>query len=268
MPRLLYDIFWSHFCEKARWCLDHKGLKYEVVRVNPFTRREVRDLGKPGDVPVLEDGDAIIEGSDRIAAYLETTYPDPPLLPADPARRAEALEIERRCDDLLGPDARRVGYQVALQNPALLEGTLLWSRAPKRWLNAPLLWAIEPRLRRKFAIYPSQVQESRRRLPVLLRDLQGRLAGGRRFLAGDRLTLADIAAAALMDPLEIVPEFVRDPAFAPLFEWKRRLAREHRRRQRVPWLAGPPPPGYPLLESAAPGRPGSTARPAPPSLKA
>ena len=103
-------------------------------------------------------------------------------------------------------------------------------------------------LRRKFSIFENEVEDSRGRLRALLLDLQARLAG-RRFLVGERPTLADIAAASLMDPLEIVPEFVRDPAFAPLFDWKRRLAREHHRAQRSPWLAGPPPPGYPRLES-------------------
>jgi len=252
MPRLLYDIFWSHFCEKARFCLDFKRLPFTLVRVNPFTRKEVRELGRRGEVPVLEDGDTVIEGSSRIAAYLETICPEPPLLPADKAGRAEVLAIEKQCDEILGPDARRVAYDVALEHTSLLEGTILYSRAPKRWANDLLLRIVEPRLRRKFSIHRFQVEDSRRRLPVLLRELQTRLKG-RRFLVGDRLTLADIAAASLMDPLEIVPEFVRDPAWAPLFEWKRRLAAQHGRRQRTPWLSGAPPPGFPRLEAETRG---------------
>jgi glutathione S-transferase len=247
MALQLYEIFWSHYCEKSRWCLDYKRLPFTRVRVNPLTRRQARALGARGNVPVLRDGDRVVEGSDAIAAYLEATYPEPALLPADPGEKARALAIQKECDDLLGPDARRVGYQVALENAALMEGTLLYSRPPKRWLNGPLLRFIEPRLRRKFSVHPPEVEESRRRLRAFLDGLQSRLAG-RRFLVGERLTLADIAAVSLMDPLEIVPEFVRDHSFAPLFEWKRRLAREHRRPQRTPWLAGPPPPGYPRLE--------------------
>src|SRR6267143_4158989 len=64
VERLLYDIFWSHYCEKARFCLDFKRLPYTLVRVNPFTRRQVIDLGARGDVPVLNDGDRVIAGSD------------------------------------------------------------------------------------------------------------------------------------------------------------------------------------------------------------
>jgi glutathione S-transferase len=248
---VLYDIFWSHFCEKARFCLDYKRLPHTIVPVNPFTRREVIVLGARGDVPVLEDGARVIVGSGAIAAHLEETRPDPPLLPRDPASRAAVLALQTKCDEGLGPDARRVAYQVALENPGLLLGTLLWTRAPKRWLNPLFLRILEPRLRRKFRIFPRELQESRERLRTFLPELQSAIARTG-FLVGDALTLADIAAVSLLDPLEIVPEFVRDPALAPLLEWKRRLAGGHRRRQRTPWLSGAPPPGYPRLPGAVP----------------
>ena len=246
MALFLYDIFWSHFCEKARFCLDFKRLPYTLVRVNPFTRRQVIDLGARGDVPVLKDGDRVIAGSDTIAAHLEERHPDRPLLPRDPVQRAEVLAIEKTCDEWLGPDARRVAYQVALDNPAMLLGTILWRRPPKRWLNGLMLRLVEPRLRRKFKIQPKELEESRRRLGDFLPDLQTRVARAG-FLVGDRLTLADITAVSLMDPLEIVPEFVRDPGLLPLFSWKRHLAGAHGRRQRIPWISGDPPAGYPRL---------------------
>jgi len=246
MALVLYDIFWSHFCEKARFCLEFKGLPHTIVAVNPFTRREVIDLGLRGDVPVLKDGARVIAGSGAIASHLEETHPDPPLLPRETRARESVLALQTKCDEWLGPDARRVAYEVALENPTLLLGTILWTRPPKRWLNPLLLRLVEPRVRRKFKIFPRELQESRERLRRLLGELLAAIAPTG-FLVGDRMTLADIAAASLLDPLEIVPEFVRDPAHAPLFAWKRRLARLHGRRQRTPWLSGAPPPGYPRL---------------------
>jgi glutathione S-transferase len=252
MAIVLYEIFWSHYCEKARFCLDIKRLTYRIVAVNPFTRRQAVRLGTRGDVPILVDGGRVIAGSNAIAAHLEEAYPDPPLLPRDAARRAEVLALESECDQWLGPDARRVAYDVALQNRDLLLGTLLWMRPPARWLNGAFLRLLEPRLRRKFRIHPRETAESRERLRRLLAGLQSRLAAGP-YLVGQTMTLADIAAVALLDPLEIVPEFVRDRAYAPLFSWKRDLARAHGRRQRAPWLSGPPPPGYPLPALPPPG---------------
>ena len=166
-----------------------------------------------------------------------------------PAGPPEVLALERKCDEWLGPDARRVGYQVALLNPALFLGTLLWSKPPLRWLNGIMLRILEPRLRRKFRVHPRETEESRQRLRLFLPELQSRVAVGG-HLVGGSLTLADIAAVSLLDPLEIVPEFVRDQAYGPLFAWKRGLARAHRRRQRTPWLSGDPPPGYALEQGA------------------
>jgi len=246
MEIVLYDIFWSHFCEKARFCLDFKRLPYTIVRVNPFTRREVIDLGERGDVPVLRDGSKVIAGSAEIAAHLDAIRPDPALVPRQAPARETVLALQTKCDEWLGPDARRVAYQVALENPALLVGTILWERPPKSWLNPLMLRLAEPRVRRKFRILPRELQESRERLRLFLTELQTAI-GRTGFLSGDGMTLADITAVSLLDPLEIVPEFVRDRTFAPLFEWKRTLAAAHRRRRRTPWLSGPPPPGYPRL---------------------
>ena len=240
----MYEISWSHFCEKARFCLDVKRLPFTMVRVNPFTRSQVRRLGKRGTVPVLTDGARVVDGSDAIARYLDEAYPDPPLLPADPDQRAEAEALAARCDLELGPDARRVAYDVAFAHPGLFEGTLTFRREPWRRVNPIFLHLLEPRLRRLFKIFPDDLEASRRRLRSLLSDLEKRLEG-RDHLVGDCLTLADITAVSLLDPLELVPEFVRDRQFAPIFAWKRRLARSHNRRQRASWLDGPPPIGDP-----------------------
>ena len=247
MPIVLYEISWSHFCEKARFCLDFKRLPYRIEAVNPFTRRQAIRAGGRGHVPALRDGERLVEGSNAIAAYLEKDYPELPLLPGDASGRSEVLALEGRCDEWLGPDARRVAYQVAFENPTLFLGTLLWSRPPGSWINGLMLRLLEPRLRRKFKVHPMEIAESRRRLRLVLAELQSRVAAGP-YLVGGALTLADIAAISLLDPLEIVPEFVRDQAYASLFAWKRGLARAHGRRQRTPWLSGDPPPGYPLVD--------------------
>jgi glutathione S-transferase len=231
MALVLYEIAWSHFCEKARWCLDFKGVPYTRVAINPYTRRQVTALGSSGTVPVLVDEGRVIEGSAAIAAHLEVANPEPPLLPADPSARADVLAIQERCDEELGPDSRRLAYARALANPNLLRGTLLWSRAPGRWINGVMLRMIEPRLRRRFGIYPDEVERSRGRVRALLDDLQERLSRGP-FLVGETLTLADITAVSLMGPLAMIPEFAGDSHFAPILNWRRRAADAHHLPQR------------------------------------
>ena len=34
---ILYEIPWSHYCEKARFCLDYQGLAYRRIAVSPAT---------------------------------------------------------------------------------------------------------------------------------------------------------------------------------------------------------------------------------------
>jgi glutathione S-transferase len=49
--------------------------------------KELLDLNPYGKVPVLVDGPAVIYESAIINEYLEEKYPEPPLMPKDPARR-------------------------------------------------------------------------------------------------------------------------------------------------------------------------------------
>ena len=91
MAIVLYEISWSHFCEKARFCLDFKRLPYRIEAVNPFTRRQAIRAGGRGHVPVLRDGGRLVEGSNAIAAYLEEVCPEPPLLPGDASGRSEVV---------------------------------------------------------------------------------------------------------------------------------------------------------------------------------
>jgi glutathione S-transferase len=51
--------------------------------------RRVIEVSGQGVVPVIEDDGTIVAASTAILRHLEERYPDPPLFPRDPARRAE-----------------------------------------------------------------------------------------------------------------------------------------------------------------------------------
>jgi glutathione S-transferase len=95
----LYDNAFSPFARKVRLVLDTKGLAYEAFdALMPEARARLADANRRVEVPVLEDGDVSVVNSSDIVAYLEHRYPEPPVLPADPALRVKARLWERRAD--------------------------------------------------------------------------------------------------------------------------------------------------------------------------
>src|SRR5207253_6210405 len=93
----LYDADGCPYCARVRIVLAEKGLEYETVGIDlenrPAWLYEKNPLGK---VPVVEEDGLVLPESAVIMEYLEERYPEPPLLPADPAERALVrLRIER-----------------------------------------------------------------------------------------------------------------------------------------------------------------------------
>jgi glutathione S-transferase len=88
----LYRIPFSTNVERVALALAHKSLDVESVWIDPNDRSEVERVSGQPLVPVLEHDGSVVVDSMEIVAYLEELQPDPPLYPADPARRAE-LEI-------------------------------------------------------------------------------------------------------------------------------------------------------------------------------
>jgi glutathione S-transferase len=85
----LYRIPFSTNVERVTLALAHKRLAYESEWIEPGDRSAVRAISGQDLVPVLVDGDAVIADSTRILEHLEDRFPEPPLYPRDPARRAE-----------------------------------------------------------------------------------------------------------------------------------------------------------------------------------
>ena len=86
----LYRFPWSTNVERVALVLAHKGLEVEDVAVDPDDRASVREVSGQDLVPVLVDDDGtVVADSTAIMEHLEERYPDPPVYPEDPARRAE-----------------------------------------------------------------------------------------------------------------------------------------------------------------------------------
>lgn len=73
------ELLFSPHCWKTRMSIAHKGLDYETI-ATPFTKVATVEGGENRKVPVIRDGDTVVEESFEIAKYLERTYPDAPSL--------------------------------------------------------------------------------------------------------------------------------------------------------------------------------------------
>lgn len=249
-PLRLYTFSVSHFSEKIRWMLDVSAIRYTEVRWTPFLHMASAWLKsrKATSVPILQSSDETIQDSTRILLWLERHYPQFQLLAQDPEQRKEILEIEDRFDRI-GPHVIRYVYSVALDDE---EGVKrLWT-LDSNPLQRALVQSGFPVMRigftRLLAMTPNNVEKSRSRIDADLSWLEERLAG-KQFLVGNRLSAADITAAALLGPLVCPSEhpvygrqdyrdtlrpLIEPWRSRPAFVWVESLYREHRKPRKKP----------------------------------
>jgi glutathione S-transferase len=205
--RLLYQFPISHFCEKARWNLDYKGLDFEVHNLLPGPHMvQAKRLSGTNTVPILREDGRCISDSSAIALHLEAACPEPRLLPVDQATRERVLAEEERYDRL-GEEVRRWIYGYLVYAPAFRRVFYAGYEAPKRWLGYAMAPALRRILPRAYRIRPDTVERSRMRLLDGLAQLETDLGQDpARYIVGASFTLADLTAAALYAPLIGPPE--------------------------------------------------------------
>lgn len=227
----LYELHWSHYCEKVRLALNYMGLPWQAVGISPFSKRELQDQPIPPQlpnrtVPAIRDGEHFVFDSTPILRHLAARYPEAPaLFPGDAAARAEIDALLLDFDTLLGLPARRLGYtQVILECPDLLADLFLdrsrvWRLPVLRRLAGRALGVL---LTQRFEFHRNESLGLYEALEAYLLQLAERLRD-RDHLVGDRLSAADLALAAQLRPLGIVPFFAEHPGLQALFAWQRRL---------------------------------------------
>ena len=173
----LYHLAFSPFCRAVRVVLAEKRLPFELVDERVWERRRAfLALNPAGDVPVLAGGDgSALAGAIPICEYLDETTPDPPLLGEAPEDRAEV----RR---LVGWFDRKFDAEVT----ANLAGEKIMKR---------LVGIGEPDSR--------AIRAGLTNIRTHL-DYIAFLVDRRKWLGGDRFSLADIAAAAHLSCVDYI----------------------------------------------------------------
>lgn len=173
--RMLYHTHLSPFCRKIRMLLKEKGLEFELVCENPWDRNlEFFALNPAGEVPVLvEENGTVVSSAYAIAEYIEDTYPAITLLGTSAAERAEVRRLVDWFD-------HKFDYEVT-QN-------ILFEKVFKHYMENGVPDSSRLRIGKNHMLYHL--------------DYIGYLANERYFLAGESLTLADLAAAAHLSALD------------------------------------------------------------------
>jgi glutathione S-transferase len=230
----------SHFSEKGRALLSFKKLDYRIEEHRlGLPQLQIFRLSGQRQVPVIEDDGKVVSDSTKIALYLEERYPEPHLLPPDPALELEVMQLEERIDRVFGIRAPVVWFdRVVRHEPKELEQILeveVWGAGRGKVMGRAIrsLWGL-PRVRKI-------VKKAEGKTRELLVDLSERLASSD-YLFGNVPTLADVAAAGLAFHLEFpasdelgvpelagvgVPGWADAPEFQRFFDWRREFYERH-----------------------------------------
>jgi glutathione S-transferase len=212
----------SHPSQVARKMLELKGIDCELVHVVPLTQRiHLRLAGfRGGTVPALKLDGRRIQGSRRIARVLDERWPEPPLFPADPGRRARVEEAERWGEEQLQPIPRRLFRYGVARNPELRTRVVRAQRLPIAGLTAHAIRpAVEWYLRTVEAdgrrATEASVRADLAALPALLDHVDRLLHDGTLALdPPNAATLQIMASVSLMGQFADLAELVASHACA------------------------------------------------------
>jgi glutathione S-transferase len=236
----------SHYSEKVRWALDYKRIphkrRWPPGGFHPLVTFIVT-RGRHQTVPaLLMDGEGIGD-STEIIRRLEERFPDAPLYPEDAAERARAIELEEFFDEHLGPQIRQMAYHYLTSDPEpLAELTMhqMHDLPHARFGVSRRILTTFLDLRFRTAD-PELAREGEQEVVAAIDRLEAEL-DGREYLVGDRFSVADLTAAALLYPLILPPqmpwrpsrfpdawtEFQASQADRPGLRWGAEMYRRHR----------------------------------------
>ena len=204
---LLLQFSTSHYCRKARLALGYKGISYQTENLTPGLHiLRVRSLTGLTTLPVLlpqiVGQPQAIGDSTEIFKFLERYQPEPTLFLPNSEQQTQATMLEDWLDESIGTATRFVYYQFRAGEGKAIDPSLFSQMVIKV-------------VRQQYGINDATVELARTRLAnaLLVLSIYWQKSD---YLVGGRLSIADIAAAALLSPLALIPDYRQ--AYPQIFE--------------------------------------------------
>jgi glutathione S-transferase len=193
---LLLQFSTSHYCRKARLALGYKHIPYRVENLTPGLHRfRIAPLTGLTTVPTVlpeqETAPKAIGDSTQILHFLEQYCPTPSLSLDDPQDNQTVWLLEDWLDESLGTATRFVYYDYRAGEGQHIDPSLMSQ-------------VVIQIVRSQYGMNPARVAIAIQRLKTGLAYLEQRWTT---HLVGDRLTAADLTAAALLSPLMLIPTY-------------------------------------------------------------
>jgi len=252
----LHQFEASHYCEKVRLVLDYKQLPYKTIEVSPgIGQIELYRLSGQRQVPVLKDGDEIVPDSTAIALYLDSKYPEKPIIPTDPKQKGLCLMMEAWADESIGLNGRKAMIGAFNQHPNFRTALLPLS-TPEVVKN--VVGSVPSDLLSLLGAGAGFGGDAvKQATDILKQDLESLclILGTQPYLCGEQPTLADFAVAGLSMYLKFpsalyvdlpagiggkgVPGLADAPEFSAFWEWRDRLYADFRKPRTGPTASAP-----------------------------
>jgi len=201
----LYQFSSSPFTEKVSRILSFKGLDYRVEEINRLKAKEYRDVSPFGKFPAMEIFDEAVCDSTDIAYALEETYPAKKLIPENALLKARMHIIEDWADESL------YFYEMTMRVTWLHNAKITLAKI-KNTLPPLPDWLLLKIIVKKASKTVQMQGLGRKTRPQVVNDVRrhleamNALLANSLWLAGDEITLADIAVIAQLNCLLDTPE--------------------------------------------------------------
>jgi glutathione S-transferase len=201
---VLHQYQVSPFSAKVRRCLYFKEVDFETVNYGISGLGKIRKMNPRSKLPVLEHRGEMIPDSTDIIRYLESSYPDKPVIPKNSIQYAQAHILEDWGDESLyfydltmrswPNNGKLLANDLLLDDPGILK-KLFGRLVPKIIAKQAYGQGIGRKDRHAVC---AEAEEHFRAINAIV--------AGKQWLVGNALSIADITIASMCTVLERAEE--------------------------------------------------------------